>query len=355
MVRHDRRAAVGDRFEYVRVRRQAQALLPRVVRRCEVLVDVVALGQVAFEASAQDRLRGFGAPAAELEAQQHQQHVLPAHEVICDAQWQHALQFARDRVFGRQRDDVRGRALEHRHVRRRLRHRRHERHRRRTAADHHHALARVVDVLRPLLRVHDRPREALAAGEGRRVAFVVAVVAAAHHHEAGADPHLLARVLAARVHRPAPPRAVELGAHSAMVEADQLLDAVVGRRLAHVSEDRGPVRDRLRVFPRPERVPERVHVRVRADARVAEQVPRPSDALARLEDRDRLARALRFQMARCADPREPRADDQHVDVLEIPVGVRLRPHAVLHRTGHAAKPTRTGTPHAVVHSIRGAP
>ena len=238
---------------------------------------------------------------------------------------------------------------------RRARHRRHERHRRRAAADHDHALARVVDVLGPFLRVHDPARETLAARKLRRVAFVVAVVAAAHQHEARPDPHLLAAVLAKCVHRPQRARAVELRAQRAVLEADLLLDAVFRRRLAHVGEDRRPVRDRLRLRPRPERVAERVHVRVRADARVAEQVPRPSDALARLEDRDRLARALRFQMARCADPREPRADDQHVDALEIPAGVRLRPRAVLRRTGHAAKPTRTGTPHAVVHSIRGAP
>ena len=60
-----------------------------------------------------------------------------------------------------QRDDVARRALEHRHVRRPLGHRGDERHRGRAAADHHDALAGVVEVLGPVLRVDDLAPEAL--------------------------------------------------------------------------------------------------------------------------------------------------------------------------------------------------
>ena len=54
----------------------------------------------------------------------------------------------------------------------------------------------------------------------------------------------------------------------------------------------GPSAIDLAVVPRPERVAERVHVGVRADPRVAEQVPGAADRVARLEDRVALVRAV---------------------------------------------------------------
>ena len=85
--------------------------------------------------------------------------------------------------------------------------------------------------------------------------------------------------------------------------------------VADVVEDRGPVGDRLALLPGPEVVAEREHVRVRADARIAEQVPGAADGVARLEDRVGLARALRLEVAGGADAGEAGADDQHVDVF----------------------------------------
>ena len=59
----------------------------------------------------------------------------------------------------------------------------HERHGGRAAADDDDALSLVVDVRRPLLRVHDAAAEPLAPGELRRVALLVVVVAGAHEEE----------------------------------------------------------------------------------------------------------------------------------------------------------------------------
>src|SRR5207244_2662734 len=84
--------------------------------------------------------------------------------------------------------------------------------------------------------------------------------------------------------------------------------------------DRGAVGDRLGLRPRPEPVAERVHVGVRADARVAKQVPRAAEALARLEDRVRLAGTAVLQVVRGADAGQPGADDQHVEVVEDRIG-----------------------------------
>src|SRR5207247_1028868 len=113
---------------------------------------------------------------------------------------------------------------------------------------------------------------------------------------------LHALVTDARVYAPSlvlarPARALDL-----VAIADVLVDAVHRRRVAQVLEDRWAVGDRLRVRPRPERIAERVHVRVRANARVTEEVPRPAERLATFEDRVRLRRAVRLQVIRGADP-----------------------------------------------------
>src|SRR5437773_397118 len=100
-----------------------------------------------------------------------------------------------------------------------------------------------------------------------------------------------------------------------MVEADLLVDPVLAGGLAHVVEDRGTVGDRLRVFPGTKRVPQRVHVRVRADARIPEQVPRAADAAACLEDRVRLAGAAGLQVPAGADAGQAGPDDEYVDAL----------------------------------------
>src|SRR6185436_4133840 len=97
--------------------------------------------------------------------------------------------------------------------------------------------------------------------------------------------------------------------------ADALLDAVLARGLAYVMEDRRAVGDRLRLRPRLERVAEREHVGVGADAGVLEEVPRPAAALARLEDRVGLAGTVALQVDGGADAGEARADDEDVEVL----------------------------------------
>src|SRR5262245_44474881 len=71
----------------------------------------------------------------------------------------------------------------------------------------------------------------------------------------------------------------------AVAEANVRIDAVLSRGAPHVFENGRPVCDRLRVCPRPERVSQRVHVGVRADPRVAKEVPGATDAIAPLEDR----------------------------------------------------------------------
>ncbi len=54
-------------------------------------------------------------------------------------------------------------------------------------ADDHDALACVVEILGPLLRVHDRPAESLDAGPLRRVPALVVVVAGAEIEEVAGE------------------------------------------------------------------------------------------------------------------------------------------------------------------------
>ena len=120
------------------------------------------------------------------------------------------------------------------------------------------------------------------------------------------------------LHRPARLGRGPRRAHDALAVADVLVDAVLAGRLADVGEDRGPVGDRLCLVPRLERVAEREHVRVRADAGVAEQVPRAADApRAPRGSRSVLPGQSRLQVAGGADAGEAGADDQHVEVFRL--------------------------------------
>ena len=227
-------------------------------------------------------------------------------------------QLVGERILRRPRHHVGRRALQHGDVRGGLGHLRHQRHRGRARADHHHALAGVVEILRPFLRMHDLAGEVGRARKLRRVAFLVFVIARAHEQEIAGEAHDLGCALARRalgLHRPARLRRRPRRALDAVVEADLPVDAVVDRGLADVIQNPRPVGDRLRLGPRLERIAERVHVRVGADAGIAKQIPGAADAVAPLEDDVALARALLLQVIARADAGQAGADDEDVEMF----------------------------------------
>src|SRR5262245_29772264 len=117
-----------------------------------------------------------------------------------------------------------------------------------------------------------------------------------------------------------------------MVEADLALDAVLAGSRADILENGGTVGDGLGRHPRPERVAEREHIGIRAHAGIAEQGPGAADAVASLEDGDRLAGAFLSQVAGGTDPRQARADDQNVYVIrQLAVDELGRSHGSLPR------------------------
>src|SRR6185312_4728178 len=138
----------------------------------------------------------------------------------------------------------------------------------------------------------------------------------------GARDRHLGAVIALRRHGPARFLARPRRTDDTVAEADLAVDPALAGGGPHVGEDRLAVGDRLRRRPRPEAVAERVHVGVRADPRVAEEVPGAADRLPRLEDRVALAGAALLQVVRGADPGDAGPDDEDVDALRL---ARLRP------------------------------
>jgi hypothetical protein len=167
------------------------------------------------------------------------------------------------------------------------------------------------------LRMHDRSREPLSAGELRGVPLVIAVGAAADHQPRAAQPHHVPGLRPDRLHGPPAGGARPLGAHDAVAGADILHDPVTLRRVGDVVQDRLAIGDRLGVLPRLERIAQRVHVGVRPHARIAEQVPGAADPLTRLQDDVALIRAAALQMTGGADTRQAGADHQHIEVVAV--------------------------------------
>ena len=159
--------AAADRAEEVGVWDGTEPLVPRVVGGGQVQVDLEVLGQPSDRGLAQDRLHQLGASAAELVGEHRIAHVLDPHEVVGELGRQDAAQTVGIPVARGHRRDVGGGALQHRHVRRGLRHRGHECDGGRAAADDHDPLAGVVEVGRPVLRMHDGADELVGPGDGR--------------------------------------------------------------------------------------------------------------------------------------------------------------------------------------------
>ena len=188
------------------------------------------------------------------------------------------------------------------------------------AADHDDLLARVVQILGPLLRVHDLPTEAVPALELGGESPVVPVVTTGHENPVGTELHQLFGLGVLDVDRPAgigtrPGRAEHL-----VVEPHLFVDAVLGGRLPEVAQDLVGAGDGVFVTPRLELVAEGVQIGVRADARVAEQVPGAAAGAARLQDGVGPARVLLLQVVGGADAGQTGTDDQDIHLLHMAGG-----------------------------------
>ncbi len=334
--------AGADRLEEIAVGHQAEPLVPRIVARGEMLLDVDVRPEFGFRHPDDHLLGAFGfAPRGVVEIHL-QQDVLPASQPMRETLGQFGVHPVGDLVLRRPRHDVGGRALQHRDMGGGVRHRRHQRHRRGAAADHHHALAVVGEVLRPLLRMHDGAAEPLHARPARHIATVVIVIAAAHLQEIAGQGQR-APIGPGDVHGPPRIRRRPRRPAHAMAEVDLLVDAVFGGGLIEIVQDRRPVGDRLLAAPGPETIAERVHVRIRTNAGIAKQIPGAADGVARLENGKALVRAVALQVIGDADAGNASADDKHIMMGLIGQSrnrarlERNHPRRLLRRSGNTAR------------------
>ena len=200
-------------------------------------------------------------------------------------------------------------------MRRRLGDHRNDRHRGRAAADHHHALAAIVEVFGPVLRMHDLACEFFHAGKVGRVAVGIVVIAGAAEQEIAGEANRLALLAALGLDRPQRIGGRPRRACHSVAKADLAVDAIGFRRFTNVAADRGAVGDRRIRQPWPKRIAEGEHVGIGADAGIAEQIPGAADGVAAFEDDERLARARRLQMIGGVDAGEPAADDDDIKML----------------------------------------
>lgn len=219
---------------------------------------------------------------------------------------------------GRQRQDVRGRALEHRDVGGPLGERGDQGDRGRAAADHHHPLPRPVQVCGPFLRVHDRALEVVPSLEVRCVALVVPEVAGGAEQPPGPVPGTLTGDDVGHLDRPQRLGGGPLGADHARPDDDVIVEVVLRQRRPQIGQDPFSGSDRVVGRPRSERVRVGLEIGVGPDAGITEQVPGAPGRRALLHDHERLGRVLDPQIATDGDAGEPGPDDQHVE------GVRRR-------------------------------
>src|SRR5215510_11524105 len=98
-----------------------------------------------------------------------------------------------------------------------------------------------------------------------------------------------------------------------MFEANVRDYPILLRRFLQIGEDGGAVRDGPGLLPRFEAIAERMHVAVRPNARIPEQVPCAANGAAAFQHREGLARTMHLQVDGCANPRNTRADYNHIE------------------------------------------
>ena len=293
----------------------ADALVPGVVARAEVAQVGVCAQLAAHQAEQQAPHQARAGPRQVVE-EHLQRHVARARQAVHPGRRQQPAQRRQQAVLLRQVDHVARRALQQGHLSTLFDQRRHQGHGGGATADHQDAPAAGGEVLRPVLRVNEGAGETLAAGEVRRVAGLVTVVAGAQHQHAAAQLHRLGLLAALHLQGPQGLGTIPLGAQHPVAVADKAVDAMLAGGVLDVAADRRAVGDGLWIGPGTEAVAEGVHVRVGADAGVAEQVPGATQGGAPLENGQALVRALAPEVAGGADAGQAGANDQDIQVFD---------------------------------------
>ena len=170
VVGDDRGLAAANGREQIAVGHKAQPLIPRVVSRVEVGVDVVALGQCLGHHGADHLAHALRMVLGEVVDELLTADIEDPGDPVGQLVGQRVAQFVGDRILLRNRHHIGRRTLQHGDVFDLVGHCRDERHRGRATADDHDLLAVVVQVFGPLLGVHDDAGELIASSKLRRIA-----------------------------------------------------------------------------------------------------------------------------------------------------------------------------------------
>ena len=154
------------------------------------------------------------------------------------------------------------------------------------------------------------------------VGFVVVVIARSQVQPVGSQPLALPFRRDDTDH-PSCPLAVEIRGFDPHSKADVFTDAALVDDAVEIFEDRGPIGDTLLVFPRFKDEAERVHVAVGTHAGIAEQIPRPAQVLAPLDNGVAFAPAMLFEVGGHSDAGNARADDQHIEIAVFRIHHKL--------------------------------
>ena len=184
----------------------------------------------------------------------------------------------------------------------------------RPAADDDDLLSADVEAFGPGLGMHDGARKVGHAVEVGQVAVVVAVVPAAAEEEGGGEFEGLVGVRPLGGDAPERIGRRPAGRSDPVVEANVGIDARFPGGVLDVLEYGVAIGDRLLAVPGPERIAQRVHVRVGSDAGIAEEVPRPPDGVSGLEDRVVGPGTLGLEVVAGTDAGQSGAHDEDVEV-----------------------------------------
>ena len=160
--------------------------------------------------------------------------------------------------------------------------------------------------------MHDAPFEG-AEIEARIVGLVVIVIARSEIEPVGRQVLAIA-IIGFDRDVPAGVRLAPVGGDDGVAGADVLADAAFVHDAVEIVEDGWPVGDGFLVPPGFEIEAERVHVAVRADAGIAEQVPGPAQIGAAFENGVAVIWRLVLHVGGHADPGNPRSYDQDIEI-----------------------------------------
>ncbi len=102
-----------------------------------------------------------------------------------------------------------------------------------------------------------------------------------------------------------------------MSVANVLTDVVLFDGFFEITHDGGAIGDCLAIRPRLEVVAQRIHVAVRANARIAKQVPGAAEGLACLEDGIGLAGTLVGQVPGGPDAGDAGTDNEDINIFAV--------------------------------------